>query len=120
MLLAAAFALLAGCATKPENIDPATTMTYKFAGLSCDELLENVQLAEAQREKLYKRQKGARTRDGWLNVLIIGAGAITQDYDIEIAQVKGDIIALQDEIRKRECEYQPRQETSPTDAAQDT
>ena len=94
-----------GCATKPENIDPATVMNYKFAGLSCDELLENLQLAEKQREQLYKRQKDARSRDGWLNLLIIGAGAITQDYDVEIAQIKGDILALQDAIRKQECEY---------------
>ena len=102
LAIIAAAALLAGCATKPQNIPPANISPIQFKDLSCDELKLELRLAIEQRDAYIRRQKGNRTRDTLLNVLVLpGLGAVASDHEIEVADAKGMVVALEREIAKR-------------------
>lgn len=100
--LTVAAVALAGCATHPRNIAPAAVSTLQFRDLSCRELRSELRVATAQRDANINRQKGNRTRDGLLNALVIpGLGAVTGDHEDEVAQGKGMVLALENEIAER-------------------
>lgn len=99
---AAALLAIGGCAAHPDSIPPVSVSTIPYKDLSCDELRTELRIATEQRDAYVKKQKGNRTRDGWLNALIIpGAGAVTSDHEDEVAQSKGRVIALEGEIVAR-------------------
>lgn len=100
-VLAAAI-LLAGCATKPQNIPPASVSPIAFKDLTCAELKLELRLATERRDAYINRQKSNRTRDTVLNILVLpGLGAATSDHEDEVAQSKGTVITLEGEMAKR-------------------
>lgn len=93
---------LAACATKPQNIPPTSISPIQFKDLSCEELRLELRFATEQRDAFIRRQKGNRTRDTLLNALVLpGLGAATSDHEVEVANSKGTVIALEREIAKR-------------------
>ena len=98
----AAILAVAGCASAPDQIPPASVSVIQYKNLSCEELGTELRLAIAQRDAYIEKQKGNRTRDGLLNVLLLpGLGAVTSDNEDNVAQSKGRVIALEGEIEKR-------------------
>ena len=94
--------LVAACAAQPESIPASSVSPHLYEGLTCAELETELRFAYERRDALYKRQKGNRTRDGLLNVLVLpGLGAIAPDHEQEIAEIKGRIEQLY--RRKARC-----------------
>ena len=99
--------VLTGCASAPSDIAPAMVDTTKYDGMSCGGLLlaaqnEGVNLAEVSKD-----QRSARNWDIALNWLIIpGLGAMTGDSELEVAEAKGRVLAIQNEYGER-CDDSP-------------
>lgn len=102
--LLAALALTA-CATHPQDVAPAripvvTVKTVK--SLDCSDLRYELDRTRAERDALWKKQQGNRTRDGLLNALVLpGLGAATPDHEAELSRAKGMVLLLESELAKR-------------------
>ena len=98
---------LAGCATKPELITAIPVSQARYSDMSCAELRLELDLVTQRLNMLSERQRANRTRDGWLNVLVLpGLGAATSNQEGAIAQAKGEMEAIQREHLRCE-ESQP-------------
>lgn len=96
--------LFAGCASAPSDIAPAMVDTAKYREMSCDGLLLAARNEGVNLEQVSKDQRSARNWDIALNLLIIpGFGAITGDSELEVAEAKGRVLAIQNEFGQR-CE----------------
>ncbi len=94
----AATLLSAGCATKPELIPAIPVSQARYSDMSCEQLRLELDLVTQRLNILSERQRANRTRDGWLNVLVLpGLGAATPNQEGTIAQAKGEMEAIQRE-----------------------
>lgn len=104
-IIAVAALLLAGCATHPQNVEPARipiSTAKVLETLDCDELRSELDRTRMEHDAFWNKQKGNRTRDGWLNALVIpGIGAATPDHEAELSQAKGMLLLLEREVAKR-------------------
>ena len=88
----------AGCAATPESIPSGPVSPLLYENLSCEEIDLEMRFVLEKRDALYKRQRGNRTRDTWLNILVLpGVGAATSNQEGEIAEVKGKLEQLERE-----------------------
>ena len=105
LAIVAAAAVLAGCATHPKNVEPARLpiSTAKLVqSLDCPELRAELERTRIEHDAFWNKQKGNRTRDGLLNVLVVpGIGAATQDHEGELSRAKGMVLLLEQEVAKR-------------------
>lgn len=94
--------LLAGCAASPSAIQPAMVSTARYDNASCDMLREALEAEEQTLETASSDQRKARGWDIALNLLLIpGLGAVTPDSEEAVAESKGRILAIQDEMLRR-------------------
>ena len=89
--------VLTGCAVQPELIAPSRAVQDRYFGLTCEELRLELELVTARLDIQSNRQRANRTRDGWLNVVVPGIGAVTRDQEKAIAATKGELEAIQRE-----------------------
>ncbi|MDE0421040.1 MAG: hypothetical protein OXK76_09190 [Gammaproteobacteria bacterium] len=70
--------------------------------MDCDELHLELERTRQEHDAFWNKQKGNRTRDGWLNALVIpGIGAATPDHEAELSKAKGMVLLLEQEVAKR-------------------
>lgn len=95
VLLAAAAAALAGCATAPENI-AATPSSHPLGGLSCEDLAARQSQLDARLSSLEAAQRRTRRYDGvglalvFLPIASLAGG----NHAVEIGALKGEKDAL--------------------------
>ena len=94
----ALIALVCGCAATPESIPSVPVSPLLYDNLTCEEIDIEVRFVLEKRDQLYQKQRNNRNRDTWLNVLLIpGAGAMTQNQEGAIAEIKGKLEQLERE-----------------------
>lgn len=104
----ASFVLIAisvqGCAQRATAIAPAVVPTANYDGYQCGELKSMLKLKTSQKISLEKRQNSAATWDA-ISVfftLFPLATVFGMDRQGEVAQVKGESMALQGAVQ-RQC-----------------
>lgn len=91
-----------GCATRPAEIPAAVVPKSQFANMDCAVLRTEMRVEQERLLALSSKQKGARTRDIWVNILTIpGVGAALPNHEDDIAQSKGKINAMDAELSRR-------------------
>jgi type IV pilus biogenesis protein CpaD/CtpE len=103
----AALALLAGCATPPSRIQAKPVTDNRFANLDCPMLISERDRRRTIRHLLEDAQ-GERFRADLISGALTG---LTQSMvfspearEAKIAEVKGEIAALDGEIATKECQ----------------
>ena len=95
---------LAGCATQPEAIPASYQDSSPYTAMSCESLRGEFRTAQAEYESWAQRQRGARTRDTVLNILILpGLGAAISDHDAGVATAKGKVEAVGRAMASKGC-----------------
>lgn len=98
----ASIAILTGCAAAPASIAPAMVDTTQYRTMTCDGLLMAAQNEGVNLDQVSRDQRSARNWDIALNLLIIpGLGAVTGDSEIQVAEAKGRVLAIQNEYGSR-------------------
>jgi len=102
ILLAAFLLVLSGCASSPSDISPAMVDTSAYERMTCEGLLMAAKNEGVNLESVSKDQRSARNWDIALNILIIpGLGAMTGDSELQVAEAKGRVLAIQNEYGRR-------------------
>ena len=92
----------AGCAASPADIAPAMVDTTQYRTMTCDGLLMAASNEGVNLDQVSRDQRSARNWDIALNLLIIpGLGAVTGDSEIQVAEAKGRVLAIQNEYGSR-------------------
>ena len=89
--------VLAGCASRASSIAPVAVPSSNYAGLSCDETKTMLSQKQATQNALTKSQNNAATGDavGIFLVLLPVGSIFGADVEGELAQAKGEVMALQ-------------------------
>lgn len=116
LLALSACALLAGCATNPDKIEPIHVSEFKYKEFTCQEMGKELKTLEDATIELYLRQKARYEGDTWrvtaafatygLSTLFFGVGDERTAY--EYALLQGEMKALTTHIRTRECDIEIR------------
>ncbi len=94
--------LVVGCATHPADIPPAMVPTAEYEQMSCAVLTATHAEQTQLLSDLSRSQRSSRNWDIALNILIIpGLGALTGDVETDIANVKGALVAIRNEMTQR-------------------
>lgn len=94
--------LLASCAKPPSRIEAAKVSSVAYSKMNCSELLMERDAEISNLETQSGKQINKRSWDIALNLLILpGLSSIKDDSSEAIAQSKGKIIAIQEQIDSR-------------------
>ena len=88
---------LAGCASRASSIAPVAVPSSNYAGMTCDEARIQLEQKQAAQNTLTRQQNNAATGDAvgvFLFLLPVGS-IFGADKAGELAQVKGEVMALQ-------------------------
>ena len=92
-----ALATLAGCASRASSVAPTAVPSANYQGMSCEETKTMLSQKQAQMNALTKQQNNAATGDAasvFLFLLPLGS-VFGADVEGELAQAKGEVMALQ-------------------------
>lgn len=101
----ASFAMLAGCAAKPETIAPAYVSTIPYETWTCEQLASETQHIETAMSGAYAQQNQARTNDA-VGVFFIGLPVSTMsggNVAPQIANLKGQQEAVRQTMQRKGC-----------------
>jgi hypothetical protein len=94
--------LLAGCATRPDEITPSYTSKFEYKDYSCDQMVEEAQRLSDRANDAYGLQKKQRSRDQintTVGVLLFPVSLLFIQGDgpkaVEVAHLKGQMDALE-------------------------
>ena len=89
--------VLAGCASGASSIAPIAVPSSNYAGLNCDETKTMLSQKQAAQNALTKSQNNAAIGDavGVFLVLLPVGSIFGADVEGELAQAKGEVMALQ-------------------------
>lgn len=100
--IAAAAFLLQGCANSPSSIAPTSVSSDEYSHLSCEELNSELALATSRLEEASEKQNGAQVMDAiTVFLVLVPASAIAGDSEADVAQYKGEKLAVERAIKKR-------------------
>lgn len=88
---------IAGCASRANSIAPVAVPSANYSGLSCEETKTQLAQRTAAQTALAKSQNNAATGDaiGVFLVLLPVGSIFGADKEGELAQAKGEVMALQ-------------------------
>lgn len=101
-VVALAAVALQACAKRASAIAPAVVPTANYEGYDCDELKTMLAQKTASKNALVRTQNNAATTDSvaiWFTLLPLGT-VFGMDREGEVAQVKGETMALQGAVQK--------------------
>ncbi|WP_417497834.1 hypothetical protein [Maricaulis sp.] len=102
VITALAMALaVSGCASRAGSIAPMSISANEYSGMSCEENRAELQLARDSENALTRQQNNAATADAaavFLFLLPLGS-VFGADRSGELAQVKGEVLALERALR---------------------
>lgn len=89
--------VLAGCASRASSVAPVAIPSANYKGLSCDETKVTLEQKRAQKNALVNQQNNAATGDavGVFFVLLPIGSIFGADVEGELAQAKGEVLALE-------------------------
>lgn len=93
---------ISACAQRASSIAPAVVPTANYDGYDCDELKVMLNQKTAQKNAVTKQQNNAATWDAvaiWFTLLPLGT-VFGMDREGEVAQAKGETMALQGAVQK--------------------
>ncbi len=97
--------LLLGCATRPSSIEPLVVSDTSYEGLSCKQLVSGINEKYKELAVYSKAQNSKATSDIVTSTLLLVPGSLfTGNYEEEIAQLKGDVIAINHNLQKKQCD----------------
>ncbi len=101
MTLAAA---LSGCANRPDSIHAEYISYERFAGLSCQELETRLADVRSRLEVASQQQNNAANADAvGVFLVLVPVSKLTGDHEAEVAQLKGDVEAIETAQIKGKC-----------------
>lgn len=89
--------VIAGCASRADSVAPIAMPSSNYKGLSCNETKTALEQARARQSALTESQNNAATGDavGVLFVLLPVGSIFGADKEGQLAQAKGEVLALQ-------------------------
>ena len=93
--------MLSGCATRASSIAPVSISAGEYSGLTCVEARGQLQTSRETQIALTRRQNNAATADAasvFLFLLPLGS-VFGADVAGELAQAKGEVLALERHLR---------------------
>ena len=100
----AALATLAGCAKSPSSIAPASVSSNEYDHLTCKELQREQREVDLKLADATTRQNNAQTADAvGVFLVLIPVSALTGDAEGDVARYKGEKIAIERSITRRDC-----------------
>ena len=93
-------ALIAGCASRASSVPPVAVSSNDYSSVSCAQAKDNLAVARAKEIALTRKQNNAATADAasvFLVLLPLGS-VFGADVSGELAQAKGEVIALERHI----------------------
>lgn len=115
----AALLVLAGCAAAPKNIQASYVSASKYEHWSCDGLKTEYWAISPRLEAQMQSQQRRRTWDTWSGAIIgITPTLLNPDNarETDIAMMKGDIQAINEQARKIGCVLDERTAQAPVSA----
>ena len=96
--------LLSGCANRPDTIHADYVPYERFTGLSCQELDSRLADTRARLEVASQQQNNAATADAvGVFLVLVPVSKLTGDHEAEVAQLKGDVAAIETAQVKSRC-----------------
>ena len=105
VLALGAIVAASGCAKNPDAITPMTMPVNAYSGLTCDQLNEEHRRSSASLMAAEAQQRQAVTGDA-VGVFLVGVpmSSLTGgDKEGVVAQHKGEIIAIDSQLRSKRC-----------------
>lgn len=99
------FVAMAGCASSPESIAPLEVSEAGYVSLDCDQLTQKQADLGKELNAAAESQRGVQTGDA-IGVVLVGLPVSTiAGYNVadKIAQLKGEIQALQKVAESKNC-----------------
>lgn len=94
--------LLCACAARPADIAPAMVSSTLYKDMTCKNLERELEKQYADLSTLSQLQREDRSLDIALNTILMpGLGALTRDQEEEIAESKGHLIVIREQIAER-------------------
>jgi hypothetical protein len=89
--------VIAGCASRADSVAPIAMPSSNYKGLSCDDTKTALTQARSRQSALTESQNNAATGDavGVLFVLLPVGSIFGADKEGQLAQAKGEVLALQ-------------------------
>jgi hypothetical protein len=94
--------LLAGCATKPNEISPSYTSKFEYKDYNCEQMVEEAERISNRSNEAYGLQEKQRTHDQintTVGVLLFPVSLLFIEGDgpkaVEVAKLKGQMDALE-------------------------
>ncbi|GHD45612.1 hypothetical protein GCM10017083_13770 [Thalassobaculum fulvum] len=104
LVATAALATLAGCAKSPSSIAPASVSSNEYDHLTCKELQREQREVDLKLADATSRQNSAQTADAvGVFLVLIPVSALTGDAEGDVARYKGEKIAIERSITRRDC-----------------
>lgn len=101
---AVTFAMLGGCATRPESIPASYVSHEKYMGGDCMQLATNMADARADLQKFSSMQDSKANMDAATVFLaLIPASKLTGDSAADVAKFKGEVEAIETAQIKKGC-----------------
>ena len=100
--------LLAGCAKSPSSIAPVAVASAEYDHLECDKMVAEQQDIKLNLMDASRRQNNAQAADAAMVFLVlVPASALVGDAEGEVAQYKGELLAVERAMSRRGCDYTP-------------
>lgn len=123
IIAVAGVAILAGCATKPDDIAPSYVSSYTYEGMSCQRLSQEAQVVSSRAAAATGAQEKERSQDAAMTAVAVilfwpAAFAVGGDgaQAAEVAKLKGEMQAIEDVSRRKGCNIQFQRAPTPSAA----
>ncbi len=102
-LIACAAVLCAGCANRASSVPPVSISASDYSTLSCEEARAKLQIARDRETALTNQQNNAALADtAGVFLLLVPLGSVFgADVAGELAQAKGEVLALERAVPQR-------------------
>lgn len=89
--------LVTSCASRPGSVTPVAISASDYANLSCQETISLLSTKRSEQDELSRQQSRAATGDaiGVFFVLLPVGSLVGSDVEGELAQAKGEVVALE-------------------------
>ncbi len=96
--------VLAACAKSPSSIPPASVDSDEYSHLDCSELNTELVRTSDKLAQAIKDQNSAQTGDAiTVFLFLVPVSALAGDSEAEVAQYKGEKLAIERSLDKNEC-----------------
>ncbi len=99
-----ALVALSACAKSPSSIPPVAVASSEYDGLSCQRLMSEKNEVAIKLNAANKKQNQAQTADAiGVFLVLIPVSKLVGDAEGEIGQLKGEHLALERSLERRNC-----------------